>query len=262
MRYSLRPLGFAVVIIAVGGGLVPAPCAAAQPAPVAADSLAIQPREVPIGLFYGGTTIEVTAEVPAGRPYAILLEGHPKPLTVKRKGKVWGLLWMNVAEEEFAEVPTVYLLQTNAPLRDLASDEQLAAAGLGYDALVRRAGGDAVAFQELVELKEKEGFFAIDPSALVLAATAQGTAHLSASFPLAARIPAGEYTVRLYGFSGGDVQLMAQSVVKLEQIGLVLAMHTLAMEHGLLFGCTAVAIAMLAGFSTGLVFGRGSSAGH
>jgi uncharacterized protein (TIGR02186 family) len=227
-----------------------------------AATFTVQPQQVSIGLFYAGTTIRVTADLPADRSYAVLLEGQRESLTVKRKGKVWGLFWMNVGEIEFAEVPTVYLLQTSAPLSSLASAEQLAEEGLGYPALVRRAGADTAAFRELIHLKEKEGFFSITTDAIELESTGRGTARLSASLPLPARIPAGDYAVNLIGFDGGRVRCLEQVPVHLEQAGLARTLHSLAMEQGLLYGCTAVIIAVLAGLGTGLIFGKGTSKGH
>ncbi len=261
----------AAVVIAVAAAGAAASLQFVEPVPYGkavpragggAPTFTVEPQQVPIGLFYGGTTIRVQGDLPADLPCAVLLEGPREPLTLKRKGKVWGLLWMNVGEVEFAEVPTVYLLQTSAPLSSLASAGQLAEAGLGYPALARRAGTDTTAFRELIQLKEKEGFFSVAAGAVSLEPAEQGTARLSSAIPLRARIPAGEYTVSLIGFDGGHVRRLARAAVSLEQVGLVQALHSLAMERGLLYGCTAVIIALLAGLGTGLIFGKGTSKGH
>jgi uncharacterized protein (TIGR02186 family) len=262
----------AVVVIAVtalGPQAMPQavespPLKGADPAPAGngVATFAVEPRRVPIDLFYGGSTIRVTADLPADRFYAVLLEGQREPLTVKRKGKVWGLLWMNVGEVDFAEVPTVYLLRTSAPGNTLANTGRLPEDELGYASLTRLAGADTAVFRELVRLKEKEGFFSIKPGAVSLEPTGEGTAHLSTSLPLSARIPEGDYTVSLVGFDGGRARRLGQTTVHLEQVGLALALHSLAMERGLLYGCTAVIIAMLAGLGTGLIFGKGTSKGH
>jgi hypothetical protein len=222
----------------------------------------VQPEQVPIDLFYGGSTIQVQADLAADRPCAVLLEGPRGPLTLKRKGKVWGLLWMNVGEVELSEVPTVYLLQTSTALSGPGGARRLAEAGLGYAALARRAGSDTTTFQELIQLKEKEGFFSIGAGAVSLEPTERGTARLSASIPLSARIPAGEYSVNLIGFDGDHARRLARATVRLEQVGLARALHSLAMERGLLYGCTAVIIAVLAGLGTGLIFGKGTAKGH
>jgi uncharacterized protein (TIGR02186 family) len=267
-RAPYAAIVISLVLIARAAALPAAPPAPSPgPAPPGGRDqttvrLEVQPQEVPIGLFYGGTTIQVTAELPAGLPCAVLLEGQHEELTLKRKGKVWGILWMNVSEVEFAEVPAVYLLRASAPLDGLASAEQLAAAGLGYAALAHRAGGSPADFQELVKMKEKEKFFSIDPSAITFAPVEPASVRLSASLPLTARIPAGQYTITLFGFDGGRIQRLSEATVRLEQAGLARTLHSLAMEHGLLYGCTAVLIAMLAGFGTGLIFGKGASKGH
>lgn len=270
-RLSARYLRSVVAAAAVVLGTAAGPRAAAGPPPAGADRAAfggnaarleVHPQRVPIDLFYGGATLQVDADVRAGRTYAVLLEGRREPLTVKRKGKVWSLLWMNVGEVTFADVPTVYLLQTNAPRGGPASAASLAAAGMGYDVLSRRAGADAAAFRELIRMKEKEGFYAVAPEAVELEPKGEGTAHLTASLPLTARIPPGDYAVSLIGFDGDHTQRLAETTVRLERTGLARSLHDLAMEHGLLYGCTAVLIAMLAGFGTGLIFGKGAMKGH
>jgi uncharacterized protein (TIGR02186 family) len=257
-----------IVLSAVGAGasllfVEPVPHSeAASHSGGGTTTFTVQPEQVPIDLFYGGTTLRAQADLAADRPCVVLLEGPRGPLKLKRKGKVWGLLWMNVGEVELSEVPTVYLLQTSAALSSPAGARRLAEAGLGYAALARRAGSDTAAFQELIQLKEKEGFFSVAGGAVSLEPTERGTTHLSASIPLSARIPAGEYSVSLIGFDGHHARRLAQATVRLEQVGLARALHSLAMERGLLYGCTAVIIAVLAGLGTGLIFGKGTAKGH
>jgi len=224
--------------------------------------LYVQPTRVDINLFYGGATIQVRAHVPASMALALVLEGRRAPLTVKRKGRVWGMLWMNVGDVEFDEVPTTYLLATSARLPDLAPRVELERLGLGYEALALAARGNAGDFRELIKLKEKDGLFSVAEGSLRLEPGNGTYSRLSASLRLSAKAPAGQYEIRLFGFQGGEGRCLDSTGLVLEPVGFVRDLHVLATERGLLYGCVAVVVALIAGLATGLVFGRGAGKGH
>jgi uncharacterized protein (TIGR02186 family) len=252
----------AILTFAAGASAEPsadAPCDLAGGAP--AKNLSVQPTQVPIGLFYGGAELHVSAELPADMPAVVLIRGDSAPLSVKKKGKVWGVLWMNVGDAAFERVPEVYILASSAPLKDLADEETLDRAGLGYRALARASGGDEALFGEVVKLAESEGLFSVRDDGVKKRSEA-GVAHLEASLPISARVPAGKYTVQVVGFENGAPRCLGSTPVTLEQTGLAQSLRTIAYDHGLLYGILAVVVALLAGIATGLVFGKGASKGH
>jgi uncharacterized protein (TIGR02186 family) len=235
-----------------------------QPRCEATDSavdLRAEPGTIPIGLWYDGSEVRLTADVPPGMPVAILLEGKYAPLELKKKGKVWGVLWMNVGDLTYDEVPDAYILATSAPLRDLADEATLAHAGIGYPALALAAGGDAAFFGEVIKLQEHDGLFSQSEGTVKLQPTG-GRSHVEATLPLHAHLPAGEYSIRLIGFDHGTPRCLGSTGVKLEASGVAKQLRALAMEQGLLYGITAVIVALVAGLATGLVFGKGASKAH
>lgn len=252
----------AILTFAAGAFAEPAddtPCDLAGGAP--AKNLSVEPTQVPIGLFYGGAELHISAELPADMPAAVLIRGKSAPLNVKKKGKVWGVLWMNVGDAAYERVPEVYLLAASAPLKDLANDETLDRAGLGYQALARDSGGDQALFAEVVKLQEGDGLFSVRNDGVKVRSDA-GVAHLEASLPISARVPPGTYTVQVLGFEHGKPRCLGSTTVTLEQTGLARSLRTIAYDHGLLYGILAVVVALLAGIATGLVFGKGASKGH
>ena len=226
-----------------------------------ATNLRVDPATIPIGLSYGGAEVHVTADVPPDMPVALVVEGKYAPLELKKKGKVWGVLWMNVGDLAYEDVPDAYMLATSAPLGELADPATLAGAGIGYPALARAAGGDAALFPEVIKLQEHDGLFSQHEGGIKLTPSA-GRSHLEATFAFLPRVPAGQYSLRLVGFDRGGPRCLASTTLALEQVGLAKQLRTLAMQRGLLYGITAVIVALVAGLATGLIFGKGASKGH
>jgi len=226
-----------------------------------AIQLRVEPQTIPVGLFYGGSELRVTADVPSGSQVAVVVRGKSEHLALKKKGKVWGVLWMNVGDLEYDSVPGVYLLATSAPVRELADTSVLARHEIGYDALSSSAGGDASMFGEVVKLMENDGLFWRSESGASLTASGEAS-HLEAVFPVRSRVPASRYDVRVIAFNRQGASCLASTTVTLEQVGAAKSLRTLAIEHGLAYGIIAVVVALLAGLATGLIFGKGASKGH
>jgi uncharacterized protein (TIGR02186 family) len=230
-------------------------------------SLRVEPGELWADLFYSGAEVRVEGIVPRGLDVAIVCRGKEQSLEMKRKGKVLGLLWMNTGEITFHHLPSMYLLESSAPLSRMGSVEELRRLGLGYNALESAVflGQDREEqrrfFGELVKLREKEGLFRLQESAVQSEEQTAQTSRFSASCQFPARAPMGEYEVQLIGFSRGQGELLASRRLSLQQAGLVHLISSLAERRGLLFGLVVVLIAIAAGLLTGLVFGIGGK-GH
>jgi len=248
----------------VAAGLLAIGNASAQPAggQAADGEVSVEPSRIGVGLFYGGATPRVHATVPAGSQVAIRLVGKRERLELKTKGKVWGVLWMNVGEVALDSVPAAYLLATSVPLAELAPDAERSRLDLGYDALARHAGPAADAFGQFVKLKEREGVYRVDEGAVQLEPSDGQRANVSATIVLPARTPVGDYTVEVIAFEQGRGHSLGTASLRLEQAGLVRALRLLAVDHGLLYGFSAVLVAIVAGVLTGLVFGRKAGGPH
>jgi hypothetical protein len=242
---------------------------------IASADLKVTPTSVPIGLFYSGATLEVSAQVPPGVEAALLVTGHSGRLELKRKGTRAGVLWMSVGEVAFDKVPVLYHLLTSAPLKGLASPEALRDLRMGYEALVPAPAGESGARDELIKLKTSEGLFALREGGFargrevarpIAAASGPigdvGRVALTAKVELPSLAPAGEYTVELVGFRDHKPFALGRTTVSLEHAGAVKALRQLAIDHGLLYGIAAVAIAIAVGLLTGLIFEPKSGESH
>ncbi len=247
----------------------PAPAGGETPGGTGAlAALTVMPDDVRADLLFNGALLHVRGTIPEGGQAAIVCAGPGGRLKLRRKGRVWGLFWLNTGEIVFDDVPSLYLLCTSAPVAQLAPTVVLNRLGAGLDALESRAAfaGPAAErrtlFGEMVRLKTGEGLYAVAEGAARLRPGAPGTLDVAADLFLPARTPPGEFTVRLMSFRGGDGSVVAESTVALRQAGIAAFISRMAHERGLLYGIVSVVLAIAAGMLTGVVFGRGSRRPH
>ena len=227
----------------------------AGPAQGAPATIQLEPKNVDVSLFFNGTTVKIRGTVPPGRKVAVVCRGEDQKLELKKKGKVWGVLWMNTAEVTFEHLPALYLASTSAPLAGLASFEVRRQLGVGYRALAARTKGEAAAdFGELTKLKEAEGMYVQREGAVKLRPVA-GALELEAECHIPARAPIGTYRVEVFGFEGKQGARLASRSFSLAKVGLARFITSLAETRGLLYGIFVVVVAIVMGLLTGLVFG-------
>ncbi len=263
-RWGLRALGaLGLAVLATrSGGQTPGDPAEGH------GTLSVEPDVVRVGLFFNGALLHVHGTIPAGQKAAVVCEGSEGRLDLKRKGRVWGLFWMNTGDVAFDHVPSVYLLCTSGPLRDLAPAGVLARLGVGVDALEARAtageaaAGSAALFGELVRLKKGEGLWSLVEGTVSLKPGGEGRLEVAADLFLPAKTPPGEYRVRLFSFRDGEGAAVAGTAMIVQQVGFAAFTSRMAHERGLLYGIVSVVVAIAAGMFTGVVFGRGSRRPH
>jgi hypothetical protein len=88
-----------------------------------------------------------------------------------------------------------------------------------------------------------------------------GSPAAHASFFLPPKAPVGEYAVEVFGFKDGEGFRIGSGSVTLGYAGATAFIVSLAHDHGLLYGCLAVLISILAGLLIGLIF-RGKAGAH
>lgn len=231
-------------------------------------SLRIEPQELVADMFYNGATVRVTARVPTGDRIALLCLGDDERLELKHKGKLLGLLWMNVGDVTFDHVPSLYLLHTSEEVESLAPASVLEQYRIGFAALgahVRREDGapvDGGFFGELIKLKESEGLFHYAAGAVRTEALRADTVLAVTEFHLPPKAAPGTYRIVAYAFGGDGGRLLGTGSLRLTRSSTVASISALAREHGLLYGILAVVIAIAVGLLTGFVFGLRLKKGH
>ena len=250
--------------IALAPLLVAATALATVPSPAADDAVVhVTPDTVTVSTFFHGADLTVTGVAPANLKLAVLMIGGQRTVELDRKGKVWGLLWMNVGTATLDDVPGVYLLATAGPVCELAPYPVRQRLGVGLDVLGK--GGDddrAEVFSDLVTLKRRERLYGTFEGALEVSEGGDGWAEFSTVFALPARISRGDYRVALWGFDEGGGRVLAEVPVTVRSVGLTRSIAALARDHGLAYGFLALFIAVVVGLTTGVVFGLAGKGGH
>jgi uncharacterized protein (TIGR02186 family) len=220
-----------------------------------------------IDFFYHGSTVSVSGVADPGTELIIKIaspEGHE---SLKEKGRVGGILWMNVGTKKFENVPNLYSLHSTRKLDDMLSGEELDRYVIGYPALGRHAEIDPVTsadekakwFDEFLKYKERSRLYSASDGRIEMKEkNGEHSYYILTQWPYQA--PPGDYIVTVYAVKDGKVVDQAESRVHVEQAGLVKTLAGMAKNNAALYGFISIVSALGAGFGVGLVFRKGGGA--
>jgi uncharacterized protein (TIGR02186 family) len=220
---------------------------------------------ITIGFFYHGSTVSVKGESDPGVDLVIKVtspEGHQ---VLKQKGKVGGLLWMNVGQLKFEQTPNFYAVYSTKKLDEILSREEQEKYVIGYPALGKHIEVTPVAneeekakwFDEFVKYKEESRVYASSFGKIETKVNAQGQQEYFILTDWPYQAAPGDYQVTVYAVKKGKVVEQAESKVNVEQIGVVKTLATMAKNSAAFYGLLSIGIALGAGFGVGLVFRKG-----
>ncbi len=220
---------------------------------------------ITIDFFYHGSTVGVSGVSDAGRDLVIKItspEGHQ---VMKKKGKVAGVLWMNVGTLTFEKTPNLYEMFSTKKVDDILTREERGKYTIGYEALadhvevgpVVNASEKTQWFGEFVKFKEASNLYKSDFGKIEMKDLPDGHQeyYILTEWPFQAA--PGDYTVSVYAVRDGKVVEQAESHVKVEQVGMVKTLATMAKDSAAIYGFLSIGVALSAGFGVGLVFRKG-----
>lgn len=220
---------------------------------------------ITIDFFYHGSTVGVKGLTDPGRDLVIKItspEGHQ---VMKQKGKVGGVLWMNVGTLKFEKTPNMYELFSTRKVDDILSPAERQKYTLGYEALAEHvevspmanAADKAQWFGEFVKFKEASNLYRTGSGKIDLTDLPDGHQEYFIQTDWPYQAAPGEYTVSVYAVKGGRVVETAETSVRVEQVGMVKTLAGMAKDSAALYGFLSIGIALSAGFGVGLVFRKG-----
>jgi uncharacterized protein (TIGR02186 family) len=228
-------------------------------------SITVEPRTIDIGALYDGITLTVTGSIPADSEAIVRFIGDTCDLHMKEKGKVGGIMWMNLDSITFKGAPNVCLVSSAVDLKRLEAEGSvsirvLRLSGLEKSVEVEASGaGHKNFFEELLKLKEKEGLYREMFGNVSYENSSEGQKKFTADVPLPSRLTPGGYVVKLDAVKKGEVIARAEQPVKVNLVGFPAFLSALAYDHSALYGVFATIVALLAGLGIGLLFqSRGS----
>jgi uncharacterized protein (TIGR02186 family) len=225
------------------------------------------PDRISIGTFYNGTRVSISGTLPADSDVIIRMTGEASELRMKKKGKVFGLLWMNRDTVKFESVPKAYLLYTPRHYADifktLRKDDPVRQ--LGLTALEEKisvspdSGENGTMVNELLKLKEKEGIYAVSDNVHYTPLT-EGRKKFEADITIPPKLSPGGYTVEVYMVQNGTIVASQDHSLTVALVSFPKMLSILAFDHGAIYGILATLIAVVAGLITGVLFKGGKGA--
>jgi uncharacterized protein (TIGR02186 family) len=206
--------------------------------------------------------VERDAESPPRRgSYDIVatVKGPPQVLVVRRKARRAGI-WVNADSRTFVQVPTYLAVLSNRPIEaivplDVARRLQL---GVRRTLLPQQIGPDTADVvrddpfrSAYLRLQEARGLYVEKTSAINFQ-----SALYSASIPIPAGAPLGTYNVDLKLFADGALVASSNEAFDIVKQGFEQFVAESAANHGVLYGVTAAAMAMLTGWLAAVIFRR------
>jgi uncharacterized protein (TIGR02186 family) len=221
----------------------------------------VQPDRIFIGATYNGTDISVSGQVPAETEAVIRITGHEEDSRLKKKGRVMGILWMNLGSVEFHNVPSVFILYRSKQVDDQYDGK----IGIGSvrkqaDIVSEYQDKDAL-FDEFVKLKQKSGLYSTVVNGIQYETGNNGVKSFSATVKMPSALPQGDYKLEVFALADEGITGYSQKDLKVKQAGLPAFIATLAFDHGTLYGVLAVIVAVIAGLLTGTIF-KGEKGAH
>ncbi len=220
-----------------------------------------------VDFFYHGGRVSVSGVSDPGTDLIIAItspEGHQ---TLKKKGKVAGLLWMNVGELKLERVPNFYSIHSTGKIEDILSAEEMEKQVIGYPALERHIGMTPASngeeksrwFNEFVKFKEDSKLYATS-SGKISTAMKDGKQNYYILTEWPYQAPPGNYLVTVYAVKDKKVVEKAEAKVVVEQAGIVKTLYDMSKNNGGLYGFISIMAALGAGFGVGMVFRKGGGA--
>jgi len=222
---------------------------------------------ITMDIFYHGNEVSVRGICDPGVDLVVKIESEDADISLKKKDKVGGILWMNTGEEEFKNVPELYFMQSSGELDAIAAPEEQDRYVMGYKALENHAAIEPAEtqaekdrwFSEFVKFKEASRLYFTKTGGFEMSSK-DGVQSYFMKFDWPYQAKPGDYRVTVLALKDGKVVETANSAVKVEQVGMVKTLSGMAKNKGALYGGLSVIIALAAGFGVGIVFKKGGGA--
>ena len=94
---------------------------------------------ITVDSFYHGGTVSISGVSDPGTELIIKVASEDVHQTLRKKGKVAGLLWMTVGDLNVEHVPNFYEIFSTKKLYDVISSVEMGKYGIGFQALQKQA---------------------------------------------------------------------------------------------------------------------------
>ena len=235
---------------------------AAAPSAAWAEDLVsgISQDTIQITSNYTGTDIVVFGAIERpqsiqGRNIVVVVRGPDHAITVRRRNRIAGV-WINSDAARFEGMPAYYYLASTEPIGRVAPPEALIRYGIGLQNLKPSAIGshhDPEPFRQAgIRHLQREGLYVESPGSIdFLSETLFRT-----RVPVPASVTRGQYNVEVYLFRNGEVVSAQSTPFFVDATGLERRLFNMAHYAPLSYGLACVAMAMMLGWISAVLFRR------
>ena len=222
---------------------------------------------IQIDFFYHGSSVSVRGISDPDTDLIIKISSPDGHQELRQKGKVGGLLWMNVGTLNLEKVPSLYFLSSSKKVDEILSKEAMTKDVLGYEAVkehieltpVKDENEKTKWFNEFVKYKENSKLYSV-ASGNITFTKENGKQNYYTLFEWPYQAPPGDYIVTVYAVKDNKVIEKAEQKVKVEQAGVVKQLAGMARNNASIYGLLSILAALGAGFGVGLIFRKGGGA--
>ncbi|WP_457551769.1 TIGR02186 family protein [Desulfobacula sp.] len=225
----------------------------AKPIPL---DLTLSPETVNISTFFSGEKLTISGEISSDDDIVIEVSGHDSKNEYDLKGRRSGL-WMTTGQVHIDQVPQLYIL-----LLPQGKDweHRIESLGLGLLQLKSRMKTSSTGkmpldiFNMFINLKKSQALYDEVFQATTYSSAVNGKKQFTSVCTLPSSIRPGKYTIKATTIThtGEEKSVMADFAV--EEVGFIKLVSTMSDNRRILYGVTAVVIALLAGLIMGILF--------
>lgn len=215
---------------------------------------------IAITTAFVGTEVVAFGVAESGDDIIITVQGPREDLVVRRKARVAGV-WINRERLAFRRVPAYYAVASTGPLEEIARPGVLAQLEIGTEYLdlepIDSSGmniSEITAFRDaLIRRKQEQGLYSREPAPINFL----GDSLFRTNLVFPANVPPGIYQVQVFELQDGFATDAQRSTLVVSKVGLEADIYDFAQQRAALYGLTAIAVAILAGWLAGVIFRRG-----
>jgi uncharacterized protein (TIGR02186 family) len=215
---------------------------------------------IAITTAFVGTRVVLFGVAENGGDIAVTVQGPREDLVVRRKSRVAGI-WVNRERLAFRRVPAYYAVASTGPLEKIARPDVLAQLDIGTEYLdltpIDASGleiSEITSFRRaLVRRKQEQGLYSREPAPINFV----GERLFRTTLVFPANVPPGIYQVQVFELQDGFAADAQRSTLVVSKVGLEADIYDFAQQRASLYGLTAIALAIVAGWLAGVIFRRG-----
>ena len=218
------------------------------------------------GLSYNGQRIDFFGSLKGigVDDVVVKLTSPAETVKINVKGK-FGPFWMNTRQYEVENVPAIYKIHATGKLSEILTPEMATKLGIGFPTLkgqlkLKCLKGEEetddldTVFNGLCQLKEEEHLYSITEGTRLDVKEDNLFQHYF-NFPPGAK--PGDYYVETYVFDDDQLVGYSKDKIEIKKVGLVAFVFETSKTHPVLYGISAVLIALATGLLVGFIFKGG-----